>query len=80
MNTNYKIIPEEVFSGKVWEAEMVKNLLENAGIPTFLQDEFIGSLYPVVAPGSFGSVKVMVSNLDLEIAQEIVKEYEKGRR
>ena len=79
MNMNHKITPVEVFSGKIWEAEMVKDLLKSAGIQTFLQDEIIGSLYPIVAPGSFGSVKVIVSNLDLEIAKEIVKEYEKGR-
>ena len=79
MKTNHKIIPVEVFSGKIWETEMVKNLLENAGIQTFLQDEIIGSLYPIVNPGSFGSVKVMVSNLDLEAAKEIVQEYEKSR-
>jgi hypothetical protein len=79
MKTNNEILPVEVFSGTIWEAEMVKSLLENAEIETFLRDENIGTLAPwYSAPGGAGSVKVIVSNLDYDKAKVIVEEYEKN--
>ena len=69
MKTNNEILPVEVFSGTIWEAEMVKSLLENAEIETFLRDENIGTLAPwYSAPGGAGSVKVIVSNLELTLS------------
>ena len=72
MQTNDKIMPVEVFSGKTVEAEIVKSLLENAGIQAFLQNEMMDALYPVIAPGATGCTKVMVSSTDAEIAREIL--------
>ncbi len=66
----------EIFSGSTWEAGMVKNLLENAGIKAFLKDEITGAANPVWRPG-FG-VRVVVSNLDYDKAKLIVEEYEKN--
>jgi hypothetical protein len=81
MKTSNEIIPVEVFSGKIWEAEMVKSLLENAEIQVFLKDEINGTLTPwVVSPGGLGSVKVVVSNLDFDNAKKIVDEYEKNTK
>jgi len=56
---------------------LVKSLLENAEILTFLKDENIGTLAPwYTAPGGAGSVKVIVSNEDYTKAKAIVKDYE----
>lgn len=67
----------KVFSGTTWQAEMVKSLLENAEVQAFVKDEIMGTLAPWnAAPGGAGSVKVLVPNADLEIAQQIVREYE----
>lgn len=72
-----KIEPVEVFSGSIWEAELVKSLLENAEIETFLKDEIVGTLAPWYASGGgAGSVKVVVSNLDYDKARNIVNEFE----
>jgi len=71
---NIKII--EIFSGSSWEAGMVKNLLENAGIKAFLKDEIIGTQNPVWRPG-FG-VRVVISNLDYDKAKLVIEEYEKN--
>jgi hypothetical protein len=61
--------------------ELVKSLLENAEIETFLQDENTGTLAPwYTAGGGAGSVKVIVSNLDFEKARAIVLEYEENLR
>jgi hypothetical protein len=66
----------EIFSGSSWEAGMVKNLLENAGIKVFLKDEIIGTRSPVWVPS--GGVRVVISNLDYDKAKLVVEEYEKN--
>ena len=76
-----KNVPElaEVFDGTAWQAGMVKSLLENSEITTYLKDEIIGTLNPWwTAPGGAGSVKVFVSAKDLKNANRIVREYEKN--
>lgn len=81
MRTNNEIVPVEIFSGTIWQAEMVKSLLENADIETFLKDENTGTLAPwYTAPGGAGSVKVVVSSSDFDKARLIVEEYEKNTR
>ena len=81
MKTDDNIVPVEVFSGSIWEAEMVKSILENSEIETFLKDENTGTLAPwYTAPGGAGSVKVVVSSLDFDKAKFIVTEYENNIR
>jgi hypothetical protein len=74
-----EIEPVKVFAGTIWQAEMVKSLLENAEIESFLNDEFIGTLAPWnVSSGGAGAVKIFVSSQDSERAKQIVKEYEEN--
>ncbi len=81
MNTNDDIEPVVVFSGNIWHAEMVRSLLENAEIESFLIDGNTGTLAPwYTAGGGAGSVKIVVSNLDLKQAGEVVVEFEKNIR
>ena len=42
MNTNNNIKSLEVFSGTQWEATMIKNLLENEQIESYVKDEIMG--------------------------------------
>ena len=44
MENDKKIESVEIFTGIIWQAEMVKNLLENADIKAYLTDEIIGTL------------------------------------
>jgi len=79
METNKNIEAVEIFTGIIWQAEMVKNLLENADIKAYLTDEIIGTLeLPWSAPAGIGSVKVLVSNFDYDKAKLIVEEYKKN--
>ena len=79
MKNDNEIQPVEVFEGTNWKAGMVKSLLENAEIETFLADEIIGTLNPWwTSPGGAGSLKVFVSSKDYENAKIIVAEYEKN--
>lgn len=63
----------EIFDGNSFQAQMIKNLLENEGIESFLKDEIIARS-PIFRPE--GGVRVMISELDYEKAKQIVDEYE----
>lgn len=76
MNTNDEIKPVEVFSGTIWQAELMKSLLANAEIEAYLTGEISGTMTPWInAPGGLGAVKVTVSSLDYEKAKIVVDEY-----
>lgn len=79
MNKDQEIYPVEVFDGNQWEVSLVKSLLDNAEIESFLNDERMGVLVPWnVAGGGAGPVKIFVSNVDCEKAKEVIEQYEKA--
>lgn len=79
MNSDQEIYPVEVFDGNDWDASMVKSLLDNAEIEAFVKDEKMGVLAPWnVAGGGAGSVKIFVSNVDLQKAKEVIEQYKKA--
>jgi hypothetical protein len=81
MNHEKESTPVEVFAGTAWEAALVKSLLEDTEIQTFLKDEIRGTMTPWhVSPGGTDSVKVVVSSRDEELARKIVEGFEKNRR
>ena len=63
----------ELFSGTLWEAEMIRSLLADAGIQSFVKNDVVTSyLYdPIQASG----VKVMILESDLTEARGIVKAF-----
>lgn len=74
-------VPVEVFAGTQWEAALVKSLLENAEIYAFLKDDLRGTMAPwQVTPGGIGAVKVMVSSNNVELARQVVADFETNRR
>lgn len=54
------------------DAAIIRSFLESEGIETFLQDEFVGSIYP--APDAIGGIKLQVKSSDLERTIELLKE------
>lgn len=69
--------PVEVFSGTQWQAEMVRSLLENATIDSFIEDGIMGTLGPWwTAPGGAGAVRVFVLESNYEKAKAIANEYD----
>jgi hypothetical protein len=81
MNKDMEIYPIEVFDGTQWQAMLVKSLLENAEIETFLKDERMGVLVPWnVDAGGAGPVKIFVSNLDAQKAREVIAQYEQAEK
>jgi len=68
--------PVEVFAGNMWQAGMVKSLLENAEIEAFLQDAIIGTLNPWwTSAGGVASVRVFVAPANEADARLVVQEY-----
>ncbi len=69
-----------IYSGNIVQADLLKCVLEGAGIETMLEDEFVGMIAPyATSPGGLGAVKVVVANDDLDRAQAIVEEFLKSR-
>lgn len=63
----------QVYKGSLWEAELVKGLLESAGIEAMIKDE---SLSAVTSPYSNigGEVLVMVNKEEEVYAKQVVAE------
>ncbi|MCX6239785.1 MAG: DUF2007 domain-containing protein [Bacteroidia bacterium] len=63
----------EIFSGTLWESEMVTSLLSNAEIESFQKNTLLNSnLYdPIYSSG----VKVMILSSDFKMAKEIIDDY-----
>lgn len=81
MKSDDEIRPVEVFEGTDWQANLVKSLLDNAEIESFLKDQRMGVLAPWnVAAGGAGPVKIFVSSLDFEKAKEVVDEFWKAEQ
>lgn len=77
MKAENAITPVEVFDGTQWQAMLVKSLLDNAEIESFVKDSRMGILEPwVVDAGGAGPVKIFVSNLDADKAREVIAQYQ----
>jgi hypothetical protein len=67
-----------VYSGTIVQADLLKCLLEGAGIHAMLENEFIGTIAPYVSPGGAGAVKVLVAKSDMDQARSIVEDFEES--
>ena len=66
----------EVFSGTSIEAEIVRSLLEDSDIKTFLKDDNMGTIAPWhVSAGGAGAVKVIINSNDYDKAKLIIEKY-----
>ena len=64
----------EVFTGTPWEAELVKGLLESAGIEAALKDDNLGSIAPSMSTNvGLGGMRVIVAAEDYEVASQLVE-------
>ena len=63
----------EVFRGNLWEAELIKGLLESAGVKAMVKDE---TLSAVTSPysGTGGNVLVLVNKEEEVYAKKVVAE------
>ena len=70
----------EVFAGTSIDAEIVRSLLEDSGIKTFLKDDNMGTIAPwQVSGGGAGAVKIIINSNDYDKAKLIVEKYEESK-
>lgn len=79
MSDNKQPRPVVVFTGQSWEAEMVKNILENEDIQAFINNEFVGTLVPFYTTPGMGAVKVVVSSENEDKAKALIANFENER-
>ncbi len=73
--------PIEVFAGTAWEAALVKSLLDNAEIRSYIIDAIKGTLATwIVTPGGMDATKIVVATEDYPLAKEVVDEFRKNRK
>lgn len=62
---------KEVFEGSLWEAELIKGLLQTEDVDCMLRDETLGAVTsPYLTSG--GNVKILVNDEDYQRANRIV--------
>lgn len=62
---------KEVFEGSLWEAEIVKGMLQAAEVDCMLRDETLSAITsPYLTLG--GNVKILVNDEDYQQANQIV--------
>lgn len=67
----------ELYEGTLFECQMIKNILENEGIESDLNNEIIGTRGGDMFR-SAGGVKIIVSDKNFDKAKAIVNEFEKS--
>jgi hypothetical protein len=70
-NNKDKIV--EIYSGTLWESEMITTLLKEEGIESFLKNSVLNTY--AYDPAFSQEVKVMICESDYEGAKRIVDEY-----
>src|SRR5262245_65983467 len=61
------------------EAEMARELLANNGIDAILQGAYFGGLEPLLTPGGFSEIQLLVPEYEFERARELYEAFfEKG--
>lgn len=77
MNNKNEII--EVFAGDLYQATMVKDLLEANSIEAFTVNELMSVIDPwVISLGGVASVSVKIFSSDYTVAKELIEAFTKG--
>jgi len=57
------------------EAEMARELLDNNGIDAILQGAFFGGLEPLLTPGGFSEIQLLVPEDEFERARQLYEAF-----
>jgi Putative prokaryotic signal transducing protein len=57
------------------EAEMARELLANNGVDAVLQGTFFGALEPLLTPGGFSEIQLLVPEDEFERARQLYEAY-----
>lgn len=68
-----------IFRGNQIEVMNIKNLLDNAGIESFIQNQYMSVLEPwLVASGGYNAMSLQIKSSDYEKAKKILDDFNKG--
>lgn len=68
-----------IFRGNQIEVMNIKNLLDNVGIESFIQNQYMSVLEPwLVTSGGYNASSLQVKTSDYEKAKKIVDDFNKG--
>lgn len=68
-----------LFKGSQMEVMNIKNLLSNAGIESFIQNQYMSVIEPwLVTAGGYNALHLQINEVDFEDAKEILDKYNKG--
>ncbi|REH00097.1 putative signal transducing protein [Flavobacterium aquicola] len=68
-----------LFRGSQMEVMNIKNLLSNAGIESFVQNQYMSAIEPwLVTAGGYNPVNLQINEADFAAAKEIIDKYNKG--
>ena len=67
----------QVYAGTLWQAELIKGLLESNAIQSVVMDETIGAVTSPYSPTA-GDAVVMVDEMDSTRASKIIAEAEEN--
>src|SRR5262249_37816731 len=62
------------------EAEMARELLANNGIDAILQGGYFGGLQPLLAPGGFSEIQLLVPEDEFERARQLYEAFFESER
>jgi hypothetical protein len=62
------------------EAEMARELLANNGIDAILQGAYFGGLQPLLAPGGFSEIQLLVPEDEFERARQLYEAFFESER
>lgn len=66
----------EVYAGELWQSSMIRDLLEDNGIPAYIENELMGTIIPSqITSGGAAPVNVKVKDFDYVHAQELIDEF-----
>lgn len=70
----------EVFAGTSIDAAIVRSLLEDSDIKTFLKNDNMGTIAPWhISAGGAGAVKIIINCNDYDKAKLIIEKYEESK-
>lgn len=67
----------EIFSGTLWEAELVHSLLSDAGIESFVGNKAVSDY--MLDPIRASAIKVMILDKDIREARLVIEQFTKNQ-
>jgi len=66
----------EIYSGTLWQSAAIKDLLEDNGIPAFIENQLMGIIDPsLITSGGVAPVMIKIKQTDFTSAKKLIDEF-----